>query len=52
MLGCLLFKELKKFNDSCSLSKAVRMSSKLPIITVNGTITNLTQYVLSKEQPD
>ena len=26
MLGCLLFKKLKKFNESCSLSKAARMS--------------------------
>ena len=28
MLGCLLFKKLKKFNESCSLSKAAKMSSK------------------------
>ena len=27
ILGCLLFKKLKKFNESCSLSKAARMSS-------------------------
>ena len=27
MLGCLLFNKLKKFNESCSLSKAARMSS-------------------------
>ena len=27
MLGCLLFKKSKKFNESCSFSKAVRMSS-------------------------
>ena len=27
MLGCLLFKKPKKFNESCSLSKAARMSS-------------------------
>ena len=27
MLGCLLFKTFKKFNESCSLSKAARMSS-------------------------
>ena len=27
MLGCLLFKKFKKFNESCSLSKAARMSS-------------------------
>ena len=27
MLGCLLFKKMKKFNKSCSLSKAARMSS-------------------------
>ena len=27
MLGCLLLKKLKKFNESCSLSKAARMSS-------------------------
>ena len=27
MLGCLLFKKSKKFNESCWLSKAVRMSS-------------------------
>ena len=27
MLGCLLFKKSKKFNESCSLSKAARMSS-------------------------
>ena len=27
MLGCLLFKKSKKFNKSCSLSKAARMSS-------------------------
>ena len=26
MLGCLLFKKLEKFNESCSLSKAARMS--------------------------
>ena len=26
MLGCILFKKLKKFNESCSLSKVVRMS--------------------------
>ena len=26
-LGCLLFKNLKKFNESCSLSKAPRMPS-------------------------
>ena len=26
MLGCLLFKKAKKFNDSCSFSKAARMS--------------------------
>ena len=27
ILGCLLFKKLKKFKESCSLSKAARMSS-------------------------
>ena len=27
MLGCLLFKEFKEFNESCSFSKAARMSS-------------------------
>ena len=27
LLGCLLFKKLKKINESCSLSKAARMSS-------------------------
>ena len=27
MLGCLLFKKFRKFNESCSLSKAARMSS-------------------------
>ena len=27
MLGCLLFKAIKKFNESYSLSKAARMSS-------------------------
>ena len=27
MLGCLLFKKIKTFNESCSLSKATRMSS-------------------------
>ena len=27
MFGCLLFKTFKKFNESCSLSKAARMSS-------------------------
>ena len=27
MFGCLLFKKFKKFNESCSLSKAARMSS-------------------------
>ena len=27
MLGCLLFKKFEKFNESCSLSKAARMSS-------------------------
>ena len=27
MLGCLLFKKFKKFNESSSLSKAARMSS-------------------------
>ena len=27
MLGCLLFKKNKKFNEFCSLSKAARMSS-------------------------
>ena len=27
MLGCLLFKKLKKFNESCLLSKAARTSS-------------------------
>ena len=27
MLGCLLFKKFKKFNESCYLSKAARMSS-------------------------
>ena len=27
MLGCLLFKKFKKFNESYSLSKAARMSS-------------------------
>ena len=26
MLGCLLFKKSKKFNESCSLPKAARMS--------------------------
>ena len=26
MLGCLLFKKFKKFNEFCSLSKAARMS--------------------------
>ena len=30
MLGCLLFKKFKKFNESCSLSKAARMSSTYP----------------------
>ena len=28
MLGCLLFKKIKKLNESCSLSKAVGMSSR------------------------
>ena len=27
MLGCLLFKKSKKLNESCSLSKAARISS-------------------------
>ena len=27
MLGCFLFKKFKKFNESCSLSKAARISS-------------------------
>ena len=27
VFGCLLFKKFKKFNESCSLSKAARMSS-------------------------
>ena len=27
MLGCLSFKKVKKFNESCSLSKGARMSS-------------------------
>ena len=27
ILGCLLFKKFKKSNESCSLSKAARMSS-------------------------
>ena len=27
MLGCLLFNRFKKFNESCSFSKAARMSS-------------------------
>ena len=27
MLGCLLFKKLKKYNESSSLSKAARISS-------------------------
>ena len=27
MLGCLLFKKFKKFNESCSLSRAARMSA-------------------------
>ena len=27
MLGCLLLKKFIKFNESCSLSKAARMSS-------------------------
>ena len=27
LLGCLLFKKIKKFNETCSLSKAARMSS-------------------------
>ena len=27
MLGCLLFKKFEKFNESCSLPKAARMSS-------------------------
>ena len=27
MLGCLLFKKSKKFNESCYFSKATRMSS-------------------------
>ena len=27
MLGCLSFKKFKKFNESCSISKATRMSS-------------------------
>ena len=27
MLGCLLFKKFKKFNESCYFSKAARMSS-------------------------
>ena len=27
MLGCLLFKKFKKFNESCSLSKAATMPS-------------------------
>ena len=30
MLGCLLFKKIKKFNGSCSLSKAARLSSTYP----------------------
>ena len=27
MLGCLLFKKSKKFNESCFMSKVARMSS-------------------------
>ena len=27
MLGCLSFEKFKKFNESCSVSKAARMSS-------------------------
>ena len=27
MLGCLLFKKFKKFNETCSLSKAAKISS-------------------------
>ena len=27
MLGCLLFKKFKQFNESCSLAKAARVSS-------------------------
>ena len=27
MLGCLLFKKFNKFNESCSFTKAARMSS-------------------------
>ena len=27
MLGCLLFEKFKKFNESCSLLKAARLSS-------------------------
>ena len=28
MLACLLFKKFKKLNESCSLSKPARMSSR------------------------
>ena len=44
MLGCLLFKKIKRFNKSCSLSK--------PIFTADETITNLTEYELSQEKSD
>ena len=33
MLGCLLFKKFKTFNESCSLSKAARVTSTYHLAT-------------------
>ena len=42
MLGCLLLKKLKKINESCSLSKAARMSfvtTHLRFVTTHGNFS-------------
>ena len=46
MLGCLLFKKFTKFNESCSLSKAARMSSECHLLMLDVVLAILAKLVI------
>ena len=48
ILGCFLFKKFKKFNESCSLSKEAKMSSKY-LIKYLGFLQKILSFVLSRK---
>ena len=50
MLRCLLFEKFKNFNESCSLSKAARMSSVYFNLTLNFEILADQSQIQTKTQ--